>query len=701
MLRTARLTIVFAFLDLTTRAEDMPPSAVAIPVARQVRELDAETLTTPRLARSLLDLPLSATVSDAAFLDSVAVRSVKDAAIHAPGVFFNEFSARRTSQPAFRGIGGSPMNPGVTTFMDGVPQFSANSSSLELVDVEQIDFVRGPMSALLGRNTAGGFIGITSRRPSLTTWGGTAETTFGNYNLFDFRGSVTGPLIQDQLGFSFAGGHRERDGFTEDATTGRDIDNRSSWFGKAQLLWQPDDDLEVRLILAGESSNDGDYALQDVSDLRRQKREVTRNFFGHTKRDVFQPTLQITYHADAFDLISTTGLVWWRTEDLTDSDYTNIPLLILRDEQEALTFTQDFRVTNPSGKPVALGQHTSLQWQAGMFFFYNDYEQSLANTSDSGFIPVAETFTKAEQEDYGMGLYGQGTFTFGKKLELLTGLRLDLESKDIEARTETIPGGIARVDASRSFAALSPQVALSYRFKPDIMGYLSFAGGYKAGGFNAVGPEEYEEERTWNYELGIKGQAFKNRLAYTIAAFCTQWQDMQLSQPTGAGAFFLDNAGDASSHGVELALNYRCCDRLSLFSAASWQDTEFDGGARDSGEDVGGSSLPYAPDYNVTFGAIANLPLNHRISLYARADVQFIGAFEYTPQNRSGQDAYMLANFRLGIRGHSWFTEFFVNNAFNADYIPVAMNYPVFGTPRLIGEAGAPCTFGIRTGIKF
>jgi outer membrane receptor protein involved in Fe transport len=176
---------------------------------------------------------------------------------------------------------------------------------------------------------------------------------------------------------------------------------------------------------------------------------------------------------------------------------------------------------------------------------------------------------------------------------------------------------------------------------------------------------------------------------------------MQLSQPTGAGAFFLDNAGDASSHGVELALNYRCCDRLSLFSAASWQDTEFDGGARDSGEDVGGSSLPYAPDYNVTFGAIANLPLNHRISLYARADVQFIGAFEYTPQNRSGQDAYMLANFRLGIRGHSWFTEFFVNNAFNADYIPVAMNYPVFGTPRLIGEAGAPCTFGIRTGIKF
>jgi iron complex outermembrane recepter protein len=688
---------------LTAQTEVGKPGvcAIPIPVAREVGEVEMLKPATPKLERDLLSLPLSATVSDAAFLDSAVVRSVKDAAIHAPGVFFNEFTARRASQPVFRGIGGSPMNPGVTTFIDGVPQFSANSSSLELLDVEQIDFVRGPAGPLFGRNTAGGLIGITSRRPSLTTWGGSAESTFGNYNLYDFRGSITGPLIQDQLGFSFAGGHGERDGFSEDATTGRDIDNRSSWFGKAQFLWQPDDRLEVRFILAAESADDGDYALQDVTSLRRRERKLTSNFYGHTKRDVIQPTLQITYHADSFDHISTTGLVWWQTEDLTDFDYSGLPLLIHRREEEMLTLTQEFRFKNPEGRPVELCSQASLQWQAGAFFFYSSHEQNIANTQDLGFLPVPESFTQGDFDDIGLGLYGQGILTLWGRLDLLAGLRLDLENKEASGRQIVVPGGTSLVDDSRSFAALTPQVALSYRFKPDLMGYFSFSGGYKAGGFNIEGPAEYEEERTWNYELGLKGRAFKERLDYTFAAFCTQWTDMQLVQPSVAGGFFLDNAGDASSHGVELALNYRCCDRLSLFSTASWQGTEFGGGARDSGEDIGGRSLPYAPDYNVTFGAVANLPLNHSVSLYARADIQFIGAFEYTPQNRSGQNAYALANFRLGIRGHSWFTEFFVNNAFNTDYVPVAMNYPVFGTQRIIGEAGAPCTFGIRTGIKF
>ncbi len=698
---------LFSSLALASLSSAQPssvkpsPCAIPIPVAREVREVEALKPATPKLERDLRHLPLSATVSDAAFLDSAAVRSVKDAAIHAPGVFFNENSARRASQPVFRGIGGSPMNPGVTTFIDGVPQFSANSSSLELLDVEQIDFVRGPSGALFGRNTAGGLIGITSRRPSLTTWGGTAESSFGNYNLYDFRGSVTGPLIQDQLGFSFAGGHRERDGFSKDVTTGNDIDNRSSWFGKGQLLWQPDDNLEVRFILAAESAEEGDYALQDVTNLRGQERKLSRNFYGHTKRDVIQPTLQVTYHADAFDFISTTGLVWWETEDLTDFDYSDLPLLILRRREDMFTLTQEFRFKNPEGRPIVLCSQASLQWQAGAFFFYSRHEQNIANTQDLGFLPVPESFTRGEFQDLGLGLYGQGILTLWGKLDLLAGLRLDLENKEASGSQIVVPGPTSTLDASRSYAALTPQLALTYRFKPGLMGYFSFSGGYKAGGFNVEGPSEYDEERTWNYELGLKGQAFQNRLDYTLAAFYTDWQDMQLVQPGGAGGLFIDNAGGATSQGLELALNYRYNSRLSLFGTASWQGTQFRAGSSESGEDISGHTLPYAPDYNITFGVVGNLPLSHRLTLYARADVQFIGAFEYTPQNRSGQEAYTLANVRLGIRGDAWFTEFFVNNAFNTDYVPVAMNYPIFGTPRVIGEAGAPCTFGIRTGIKF
>ena len=74
--------------------------------------------------------------------------SRRAAAVYAPDTFFNEFTARKLSNAFFRGIGSSPTNPGVSSYIDGVPQLNANTSSIELLDVEQIEFVRGPQSAL-------------------------------------------------------------------------------------------------------------------------------------------------------------------------------------------------------------------------------------------------------------------------------------------------------------------------------------------------------------------------------------------------------------------------------------------------------------------------------------------------------------------------------------------------------------------------
>ncbi len=92
--------------------------------------------------------------------------------LFAPNVYFTEFTARKLSNPRFRGIGASPANPAVATYFDGVPQFNTNSSSIDLIDVGQVEFVRGPQSALFGRNSIGGLINVTSARPSLSGWTG-------------------------------------------------------------------------------------------------------------------------------------------------------------------------------------------------------------------------------------------------------------------------------------------------------------------------------------------------------------------------------------------------------------------------------------------------------------------------------------------------------------------------------------------------
>ncbi len=695
------------FLFLSLLLGQSPAQQAAPPSVAQTSDepqlLPELVISSQKIGRDLLNAPISATVADQAFLEQAAIRNVKDAAIYAPNTYVNQFSARKLSNPYFRGVAGSPLNPGVTTFFDGVPQLNGNSSSLELLDVEQIDFIRGPQGALFGRNTVGGLINVTSRRPSLDSFGGEFETTFGNYNSYDVRGRVTTPLIQDQLGFSFAGGYSERDGFTNDTVSGTDIDNRSAWFGKAQFLWTPSDELEVRFILAGETSRDGDYALNNLAALRRNPRQSGRSFLGYVERDVLMPTLQITYHADAFDFTSTTGFVWWETTDFTDVDYNPFNIASRFNTEKMASFTQEFRFSNPASRPVTLGENATLAWQAGLFFFHSDYDQSVYNDVNPPLSPIPGTFRSgntANLTDWGLGLYAQSTLTLWEKLDLTLGARWDHENKEADLGTYTRPafGPPGRRSLDSSFSRVTPQASLTYHITPDVLTCASFSGGFKAGGFNAIGDPSYSEETSWNSEIGIKGRALEGDLRFGLAAFYTDWQDLQLNQPLTPTQFFIANAGDATAMGIELDLAYQVCKNFTLFGSASWQDTEFGSNAIDSGASVANNTLPYAPDYNVTIGTQLDFPVTEQVSLYARADVQFIGSFSYTPQNSIGQNTYSIANFRLGVRGKKWFTEAFVNNAFDTNYIPIA-----FGgsAATAFGESGAPATFGIRTGIKF
>ena len=192
------------------------------------------TVTAQKEPEDKQKVPVSVTAVSHDTIEDADVHIVSDAAIYAPNTYFTEWSARKLSNARFRGISSSPNNPGITTYIDGVPQFNANSSSIELLDVDQIEFVRGPQSALFGRNTLGGLVNITSSRPSLAKWTGTLSAPFGNHGSWAVRGGASGPVVADKvsLGVSFA--QVNRDGFTVNDVTGNDIDNRSAFSAKGQ-----------------------------------------------------------------------------------------------------------------------------------------------------------------------------------------------------------------------------------------------------------------------------------------------------------------------------------------------------------------------------------------------------------------------------------------------------------------------------------
>jgi iron complex outermembrane receptor protein len=659
------------------------------------------------------DVPASVTAVTKETLDSAGVRSVSDAAAYAPNVFFNEFTARKLSNARFRGIGSSPNNPGVTTYIDGVPQLNANTSSIELLDVDQIEFVRGPQSALYGRNALGGVINISSVRPSLRGWTGDVVGPFGNFNDRELRATASGPL-SDKLAVGAGFGYSGRDGFTVNDVTGHPLDSRSALFGKGQVLWKPAERWEVRAIFSGERARDGDYALNDLGALRTNPFHASRNIEGFTDRDIVAPTLTVGRAGPKVDFSATTGFVWWKTEDLTDLDYTALPLITRSNAEHAFQFTEEFRLASAKKAPIALSDGVTMRWQAGVFVFTQSYDQNAVNSFSpfvlSPFItfPVSQTSPQSTLDDRGLGLYGRVTWTFSNKLDVSVGLRGDNEHKQANVNTFYSPpiAPAVAVDAQKDFGDVSPQVAVAYRIAPRQTVYVTVARGFKAGGFNPASPagsEAYGEEHSWNYEGGVKTAWLDDRLSLSAAAFHIEWRELQvnLPNPEVPAQFYVANAGGATSNGVELELQARPMAGLDFFGGVGNASAHFASGSQSGGVNVGGNKLANSPAYTVDFGVQYSRAIVSRATLYGRAEVVRYGDYQYDDANTAGQSAYSLAHFRAGVRTARVFAEGWIRNAFDTRYVPVAFAYPGLAPSGFIGENGAPRTFGLRAGVMF
>ena len=686
-------------------------------------------VTAQKVPQPVNTLPVSVTVVNRQTLEDDDINLVKQAAIYAPNTFINEFTARAVSNPFFRGIGGSPLNPGVTTFIDGVPQLNSYSSSIQFSDVDQVEFVRGPQGALFGRNTAGGLINITSRRPSdfLT---GEAEGSYGNYGYGDARGSLSGPVIKDELGLSVAGGYTTRDGYTRNDFNGQPVDNRADEFGKGQLLFKANDKLEFRLIVSGEHDRDGDYALGDLGYIRATPNHVDHDFTGgFNHRDVASGTLLADWHGETVDFESISGGVWWKNEGLTDLDYgiaspANFFLNATRDDtEEQHQFTQEFRLASSKDEPVKPGDSLDLSWQSGVFLFSQSYDQNAANT----FAPplaFESGQTTADLDDRGVGVYGQAKLTAWDSVDVSAGVRFDYEHKQADLFNSSAAGfGLPpSTSQGKDYREVSPQFAVDYRFTSNQMVYASAARGYRAGGFNPIfppGEQEYGTEHTWNYEVGLKSEWLDGKLETTAALYYIQWDSLQLNEglATAPGQFFIANAGSADSKGAEFELKYAGLARIANCLAARGADgarfhassSAFNANAAPpfgANQNGGGYRLPFAPQFTANAGTrLSSSPCRYA-TLYALAEVTVTGEFRYDAFSNAsgdqGQATYSLADFRAGMRGTHWFVEGWADNAFDTHYVPIAIQYGQLGAPSgYVGESGAPVTFGARAGVMF
>jgi iron complex outermembrane receptor protein len=694
--------------------------AVALLIASPVfAQSNTPTVTLPTVivtaekeATDVKEVPASVTAVTAPTITDAGLRAITDAAIFAPNTVFTEFTARKVSNARFRGIGSSPGNPAITTYIDGVPQLNANSSNIELLDIGQIEFVRGPQSSLYGRNTLGGIVNVVSARPSLSEWTGAVIAPFGNVGHKEVRGNISGP-VGDRVAIGLAAGTQRRDGYTVNAITGNDLDWRDGTFAKAQVLFLPNANWEGRVIYAHERNRDGDYALGDLGQLLGTPYRVARDFEGFTNRDINSVTVNLRGTGQHVAVESTTGYVKWNTADATDLDYTPLPLARRTNDEADRQFTQEVRIASPENAPLQLGDAMMLKWQAGIDYFNQDYEQDAVNRLGAFVLspqipfPVAMHSPEAEIESGGVGIFARGTVTFSENLDLTAGLRFDHESSDAVLRTFLEPAVAPAnlVAAEQSFNDVSPQFAVGYRFRPGRMAYASVSRGYKAGGYNPAsipGREAYGEEHAWHVEGGVKTTLAAGRVSANAAVFFIDWDDLQLNVPNPfvPGQFYIFNVGAANSRGVEVEVNARPASTLDVFGAFGYNTARFAEGTESGGVDVSHNKLPYTPNYTALVGAQLSRAMTSAVNGFVRGEVVLSGEFQYDEANTRRQEAYSIVNLRAGARAKYLSGEVFARNAFETRYVPVAIPYP-FAPSGFIGEMGRPRTFGVTIGVTF
>ena len=191
-----------------------------------------------------------------------------------------------TSNPRNTGINirglGSPfgltndgLDPGVGFYVDGVYYARPAAATLDFIDVERIEVLRGPQGTLFGKNTTSGAFNITTRKPSFKP-GANFEVSYGNYGYIQAKASVTGALSKKFAArLSFSG--TQRDGLIENVRTGKYINDINNLGFRGQLLYKPSDNTSI--TLAGDDSRQRpDGYAQVVAGVVQTKRAAYRQF---------------------------------------------------------------------------------------------------------------------------------------------------------------------------------------------------------------------------------------------------------------------------------------------------------------------------------------------------------------------------------------------------------------------------------------
>jgi iron complex outermembrane receptor protein len=576
--------------------------------------------------------PLAISALSANTLDTVAAVNLNDISRLAPSVVMNGSGAISGSSAAasifIRGVGQGDFivtsDPGVGVYIDGVYYARMVGAALELNDIERVEVLRGPQGTLFGRNTIGGAISVYSRRPG-PDFGGSVSLTAGENSHFGGKANVNIPLGEN-LYASASALRRVRGGYVKALQYGSlKLGNENVTAGRGQLRYLKDGvDLNFSADYTRQNDNGAPWVgtlvapgadpgqlfayfanvfTGDSSCLTVAGQNSNPACFG----PVWQPTDRFatnnTFHdvytgtkVRPYSHVTNSGLQFAATIDFDqavfksitayrklDSGFTrslsHTPLVTFQNTTkrfDSTQFSQELQLTGNS-----FGGR--LDWVVGFYYFREDAVE-VDDLTTSLFRRPNDTFDVRNQS---LAFLVNGTYHITDRWHLTGGARWTDEDKVGDA-ISYVPGTdtvATRLDAQQNLRKVTPSVNLAYNLTPDILGYINYSKGFKSGTFSPRIPfpeleaklPEARPEFVDSYEAGLKSELLGHRLRLNMAAFLTQYDDIQVDYqpPENPANTIAGNAAKAEFKGVELDVMALPTANLTLTATATFMDSGY------------------------------------------------------------------------------------------------------------------------------
>lgn len=686
--------------------------------------LDEIIVTAQKRPQSLVDVPISLSVVDAAALDATRSRELRDLNGLVPNFSIERQGAIDTV--FIRGVGGGGRNIGFSTragvYVDGVYAGQFASINQDALDVARVEVLRGPQGHLYGRNTVSGAVNIVTERPD-DLFAVRAEAGYGNKDLFEARATINAPL-GDDAAFRISGSHRQRDGFTTNLTTGDDIDNINRDSARAQFAA---DTGELHIDVTADYSNDvsAKQAGEPITDTFGMgpteapgRFDTTYNIMPRQRIEMAGGSLTLGYDlTDDVTLTAISGYRWTRYDRANDLDYSSFDFFRIDFDQSFRQFSQELRVAFDGSGPVS--------GVAGLYYFDERAKQMTAVTGGTmiGFLPFGLNpgdggFVSARVKTRSYAAFGAADWALSDALTLNLGARYTREKLKIRDYSILAPAalGLATLpdyDDSRSVDSFDPTVGLTYKLSDRTNAYVKYARGFKSGGWNvdfisfplSLSGIPFRTERVDSGEIGFKSESADRRLRVNAAAFYSVYDDYQINQFVDLGAGLtslqLRNAAKVTSWGFEAGIEVAPVERVKLGADLGYTHAEFDrfpdGGG--PGVDLDGNRLPYAPRLMASASVAYDVPLGF-------ADLGLAGWVRHRssafsgPENLAIQklDARTTVDARAELKGGRWSVAVWAKNLFQERYAENRV-FDFFQTQLV--EWGEPRTYGVTGKVSF